>query len=193
MVKQISKNMDVDVFGLPNKNMKKLSIIIPIYNSEKYLERCLNSIKNQTFKDFEVILINDASIDNSQKIINKYTADDARFISISNKENIKQGLCRNLGIEKSDSEYITFIDSDDWINEETYEKIFNSLKQTPSDIIEFNFKSINEKNPYIRNLKSFKKCKNDGISNYILYLYNNNLGQVIWNKVYHSDLIKKII
>ena len=90
----------------------KLSIIIPVYNVEKYLPKCLDSILNQSFKDFEIICINDGSSDNSLKILEEYK--DKRIIII-NKENAGSGVARNAGLEIAKGEYIFFVDGDDWL------------------------------------------------------------------------------
>ena len=94
--------------------MPKVSIIIPVYNVEKYLKKCLNCIVNQTLTDFEVICINDGSTDNSLEILNEYAKNDKRFIVIS-QENQGQGVARNRCLELVKGEYIQFIDPDDWV------------------------------------------------------------------------------
>ena len=92
--------------------MKKVSVIIPVYNVEDYLEKCLDSVINQTLKDIEIIVVNDGSPDNSQKIIDEYKKKDKRIISIM-KENGGQASARNLGIKKARGEFLCFVDSDD--------------------------------------------------------------------------------
>ena len=94
--------------------MPKVSIIVPFYNSEAYLSRCIDSILAQTYSDFELILVNDGSIDNSGNICEEYAHKDSRIIVI-HKENGGTSSARNIGIEKSRGEYITFVDSDDTI------------------------------------------------------------------------------
>ena len=88
------------------------SIIIPVYNVEKYLLECLNSIKCQNFTNYEVICINDSSTDNSLEILKSYSLDDCRFMFFS-QNNSGPGVARNLGIEKAKGDYITFLDADD--------------------------------------------------------------------------------
>ena len=109
-----------------------ISVIVPIYNSEKYLEQCLTSLVKQTYSDLEIILVNDGSTDSSRNICEKFKKDDDRIILI-NKEN--QGLvrARKDGARKATGEYITFIDADDWIDVDTYE----NLKDFKSDIIAY--------------------------------------------------------
>ncbi len=96
-----------------------ISVIVPAYNAEKYINKCIDSILNQTYKDFELIIINDCSKDNTDKIIKKYK--DSRIKYIKNKENKGIGYNRNLGIKESKGEYICFIDSDDYIRKDFLE------------------------------------------------------------------------
>lgn len=104
-----------------------ISIIVPVYKTEEYLEKCLNSIQRQTFKEFEVIIINDGSPDNSQKIIDKYCRVDKRFISYI-QDNSGLSSARNTGIEMSNGEYIAFIDSDDWLGESHFQNLYDYIK-----------------------------------------------------------------
>ncbi len=173
--------------------MPKLSIIIPVYNVEKYLRRCLDSIINQTHKNLEIIIINDASIDGSQEIIDEYKNKDNRIISIINNENIYQGESRNVGLNISTGEYITFADSDDWLEKEMYEEMINLILKSKADIVECNFKATNTNNNsmYIQSLiPSFKK-NNTAIDKYIMHLNKSELSVVVWNKIYSSKIIKE--
>ena len=123
--------------------MSKISVIIPIYNTEKYLERCLDSAINQTFKDIEIILINDGSIDNSYKICQKYQKKDSR-IRLFNQENRGQGFARNFGIIQSKSDFIFFLDSDDFIEPDTIEQLYNQVIFDKSDIVIGGWEKVNE-------------------------------------------------
>ena len=104
----------------------KVSVIVPVYNTEKYLEKCLESIVNQTYKDIEIIIINDGSTDNSSKIINKYVD---KYSNIVYKEitNHGQGYARNLGIKLSSGDYIMFLDSDDYVDVDIISKMINKI------------------------------------------------------------------
>lgn len=106
--------------------MALLTIIVAAYNEEKYISRCLSSIKNQTLRDLEVICINDGSTDSTQKIIQNFVNEDERFILINQE---KSGLAksRNVGLSKCHSEYVTFLDSDDWIEKDTYSYAVSKL------------------------------------------------------------------
>lgn len=115
--------------------MPKVSIIVPVYNVEKYLDKCLNSLVNQTFKDIEILVINDGSTDNSQAIIDKYQAQYPELLSSFLKENGGQGSARNLGLEYAKGDYISFVDSDDWLDLDFIEKSYNSAIKNNSDIV----------------------------------------------------------
>lgn len=106
----------------------KVSIIIPVYNTEKFLKKCMDSIVNQTLKEIEIICINDGSTDNSLKILEEYATNDNR-IKLINQNNLGQGTARNKGLEIACGEYIGFVDSDDWIDEDYFEKLYNSAKK----------------------------------------------------------------
>lgn len=114
--------------------MIKISVIIPVYNVEKFISKCLDSIVNQTLKDIEVIVVNDGSPDNSQKIIDKY-AKKYSIIKSYIKENGGQGSARNLGLEKANGEYISFVDSDDWLDLNALEEMYTIGKKENSDIV----------------------------------------------------------
>ena len=109
------------------KNKKiKISVIVPVYNTEKYLNECLNSLVNQTiYKELEIICINDASTDNSLKILEGYEKQYENLIVINSNVNKKQGGARNLGIMRATGEYLGFVDSDDFVDLEMYEKLYN--------------------------------------------------------------------
>ena len=150
-----------------------LSIIIPVYNSEKYLEECLTSVVNQSLKDFEIICVNDGSTDNSLKILEKFGAQDSR-IRIINQQNQGQGYARNAGLEAAAGDYVGFIDSDDYISPDFYEKLYKYI----GDII------LSTKRKYLIDgklkTKDFKaKDKNS------LIMKNCN----IYNKIYSKEFL----
>lgn len=128
-------------------NKPKISIIIPVYNVEKYLEQCLKSVINQTFKDIEIICINDGSTDNSLEILEAFQKQDER-IKIINKQNEGQGIARNEGLKIAKGEYISFIDPDDWVEQGMYEFLYNKFLETNAQIIRFNYRSFDEENKF---------------------------------------------
>ncbi len=113
--------------------MIKISVIVPVYNNEKFLEKCLNSLCNQTLNDIEIICINDGSKDKSLEILKKFNQKDKRIKIISQK-NQGPSIARNNGIEISSGEYIGFVDSDDWIDLNYYEKLYTAAKKYNADI-----------------------------------------------------------
>jgi glycosyltransferase involved in cell wall biosynthesis len=116
----------------------KISVIIPVYNAELYLHKCLDSILNQTLQDFEVIFVDDGSTDSSLNILNEYAKTDSRII-VLNQENQGQGNARNLGIANAKGEYIYFMDQDDWIDNNLFEKAYKKGKDFDADIVEVPF------------------------------------------------------
>lgn len=115
--------------------MKKISVIVPVYNVEKYIDKCLNSLVNQTLKDIEIIVVNDGSPDNSQAIIDKYVKKYPKLVKSFIKENGGQGSARNLGLEKATGKYISFVDSDDWLDENALLEMYNLAQKDNSDIV----------------------------------------------------------
>ena len=113
----------------------KFSIIVPVYNTEKYLKRCLDSIKSQTFKDYEVIIVNDGSTDNSSDIISKYP------YKVINQDNQGLSMARNNGVKKTSGDYLIFLDSDDYIEKGLLKEINNSLSNNP-DLVRYQIKEV---------------------------------------------------
>lgn len=152
--------------------MPEVSIIIPVYNSELYLEKCLDSLINQTLKDIEIICIDDGSKDDSLKILNKYANKDSR-IKILKQKHKKQGAARNLGIQFATGNYIGFVDSDDWVELNMFEKLYKKAIESESDIVMCNFKAYNE-NAEFNEVKNFPP-------------------QIKYNQLYKNDEILDII
>ncbi len=111
----------------------KISVIIPVYNAERYLEQCLDSVINQTFKDIEIICINDGSTDGSLKILQKYAANDNKLIIID-KENRGVSAARNDGLERATGEYIMFLDADDFLEKNAFTKLLPVISEQAPDI-----------------------------------------------------------
>lgn len=121
-------------------NNELISIIVPIYNKEDYLPQCLDSIINQSYTNFEVLLVNDGSTDSSGIICQEYAERDSRFRYIE-KENGGVSSARNLGLERSEGAYITFIDSDDWVEFNYLEVLYNALRENNADVAISSYKS----------------------------------------------------
>ena len=111
----------------------KVSIIVPTYNSAQFLNKCLNSLIRQTLKEIEIIIVDDGSSDNTVNLCTQYASMDCR-IKLVKQEHKKQGAARNNGTNSATGEYIGFVDSDDWVDEDYYEKLYNAAKKYNSDI-----------------------------------------------------------
>jgi len=125
-------------------NMPKISVIVPVYNVEKYLAKCIDSILAQTFTDFECILINDGSPDNSPAICDEYAKKDERM-KVIHKENGGVSSARNTGLDIAQGEWITFADSDDWVDENYLELMYSNAIKNNCDLSICGFKSVDEK------------------------------------------------
>lgn len=115
-------------------SMPKVSIIVPVYNTEKYLERCISSLKNQSLKDIEIILVDDSSTDSSLEICKKMATDDSR-IKVIHKVNEGAGKARNAGLEAATGKYIGFVDSDDFVGEDMYKTLCAKAEEYGSDLV----------------------------------------------------------
>jgi len=122
---------------------KYLSVVVPVYNVEAYLHQCIDSIKNQTFKDLEIILINDGSTDSSGKICDEYSNLDSR-IRVLHQENAGVSAARNSGIALASGDYITFVDSDDWLDKNMYEEMCKITESSQVDLVMCDFKNIKQ-------------------------------------------------
>ncbi len=171
--------------------MIKVSVIIPVYNTEKFLPQCLDSVIGQTLKEIEIICINDGSTDNSLSVLENYAQKDHR-IKIINKINEGVSIARNIGIHISKGKYISFIDSDDYIEKNTLELSFNKLEEDNSDIVIFgtnnininNQKEDNKNNTILLNIKSTSNISNN--LNAIIHLQHN-----IWDKMYRKSFLQE--
>ena len=165
-----------------------ISIIIPVYNVEKYLDKCLNSLVNQTSNNFEVIIVNDGTKDNSQIIIDKYVKENHNFYSYI-KENGGLADARNYGLSKATKEYIMFIDSDDYVNSDLIEECEKKLEL--ADLIIFEYNQIDLRNNKIEIITNkFIEDKIYTLSEYPNLI--NNISNCAWNKIYHRRLFNNI-
>lgn len=121
------------------ENEPKVSIIVPVYNVEKYIERCLNSLVKQTLEGIQIIVVNDGSTDKSKEILKIYEKNFPKKIIYLEKQNGGLSDARNFGIPYATGEYIAFLDSDDYVELDTYEKMYSKAKEENSDIVECDF------------------------------------------------------
>lgn len=174
----------------------KISIIIPVYNSEKYLRRCLNSVLGQTYANIEIILINDGSTDESLLICQEYAKNDAR-ISVINQENKGPAAARNAGIKRATGTYIGFVDADDFIEPVMYEKMMAVAENTNTDLVVTNFKVYDAGNlnsRIVRNTLPYNKVlsQKEIKEFFIAPYFGGYLGILpsLCNKIYKLDFIK---
>ena len=168
--------------------MVQITIILPVYNVEKYLRQCLDSIVNQTFKDFECLCINDGSTDKSLSILQEYAQKDERF-KIVTQENKGLSVTRNVGIKNTNTKYLTFIDSDDWITENYLEVLYNKIEETNADIVRASYKFYFEEDNSYKSAK-IREIHKININNNIERLYKGYAGAFVWAKLYKTSLIK---
>lgn len=124
-----------------------ISIVVPVYNVEKYLETCVNSLIHQSYSNLEIILVDDGSTDSSGKLCDILASRDSR-ISVIHKKNAGLGMARNTGLQNANGEYISFIDSDDYIKIDTYEKIVNLISKSTIDAVYFGHIKVNDTRAY---------------------------------------------
>lgn len=166
----------------------KVSVIVPVYNVEKYLGQCLNSIINQTFEDIEIICINDGSKDNSLQIIYEFAAKDKR-IRVINKQNEGISAARNQGMELAKGEYISFIDSDDWIDKNYLEALYTAAKRYDSDIASGGIIRVTGKRQ--RNKLIYKKEEFTKDTDKKNRLTKTPVFSYVWNKIYKRESLIK--
>ena len=130
----------------------KISIIIPVYNTEKYLDACIDSLVNQTFKDCEFIFINDGSIDSSSEILNKLASKDTRVIVI-NQDNQGVSIARNNGLKIARGKYIGFVDADDWVENDMYQILYDEIEFSYTDLVMCNSKCYQNGDFYVSGFK----------------------------------------
>ena len=166
--------------------MPKVSVIIPVYNTEKYLEKCLDSVCNQTLSDIEIICINDASTDNSLEVLKQYAATDNRIKVISFEENKGAAAARNTGIEIATGEYIGFVDSDDYPDLDFYEKLYQKAIETGADIVKSAYKDA--KTGFIDKILNEKilECKTNFAFTFCSAIFKRKL--IINNNITFPDI-----
>lgn len=172
------------------KNNCLFSIIVPVYNAEKYLNRCIDSILNQTARNFELLLINDGSKDSSGKIIDSYVKSDNRIKCI-HKTNGGVSAARNLGLNMAKGDYVTFVDSDDWIESSLLEHCFSIIEKHGVDIIRWGY--ICEYNDSSHKIVCDKEC----VTNNVIEMLNLNeecsYYGFVWNTMYKRKTLNGLL
>ena len=164
-----------------------ISVIVPIYNVEKYLDKCVDSIINQTYKNLEIILVDDGSPDNCPKMCDDYAKKDSR-IKVVHKENGGLSDARNVGMEVATGEYVSFIDSDDYISLDFYETLFQTMIDNDSDIVECSVVKFYEDNNFDEYSDDLKVTNYDTLYALDGLISESPFKQHVWNKLYKSSV-----
>lgn len=176
-----------------SKKQPKLSIIVPVFNAEKYLEKCINSIINQTFKEYELLLIDDNSQDSFFEICKQYEKRDSRIHVFHREENGGIFSARNDGLKYARGSYVTFVDNDDWLDMCMYEKLMNVIEKHNVDFVSCGFKEI------VEGENKFHKHKEDGyytqeeIRNNLIYMLvgEQKISCAVWKSIFKKEIIDK--
>lgn len=178
----------------------KVTIIVPVYNVEKYLDRCMNSLLNQTLKDIEIIMVDDGSPDNCPKMCDDYANKDSR-IKVIHKQNAGLGYARNSGLEIATGEYVAFVDSDDYVEFDMYEKLYNAAKTSQVEMVLCGFyrdKQGLRSEGLVVNMPEEEKIidsREDYITNLVGQMpevyHSMFYGYAVWNILFSNDVIKK--
>ena len=177
---------------------EKITVIVPVYNVENYLDKCLDSLVNQTYKNLEIIVINDGSIDNSGIICQEYAQKDNRIVYIE-KENGGQSEARNMGLDRMTGSYVTFVDSDDWIELDYVEILYKKITEYQADIAVGNYYSFNEtEGMYYFHIfgDSYHEKVYDNVSIFENLYESQEMKSFalisVWGKLYKADLVKHL-
>lgn len=181
-------------------NNPKVSVLIPVYNSAEYVSECLESVLNQSFSDIEVICVNDCSTDNSLEILEKYSEKDSRVKVFSMPENSGNLQARKRTIKESSGDYILFVDSDDYISENTIESVYSEALKSQADVVHYTLRvfsktdDIDEK--FISDMDSFVNPVYSEIDENALLeecYCNNKIAWVLCSNLFRGDLLRNII
>lgn len=168
--------------------MKLISVIIPVFNVERYIERCMQSLLNQSYKEFEALIVDDGSSDSSIELARAIVNEDPRFIFLK-KKNGGQGTARNLGLDHAKGDYIAFLDSDDFYTNDTLKIAFNEIiKDSSIDVLSFGINRVDE-----HGLLLSKQFKDESIvdTNNDILLLNKTQTRFFWDKLYKRQVISE--
>lgn len=170
--------------------MPKVSVIVPVYNVEKFVGTCLESLSNQTLRDIEIIVINDGSTDNSLSICETYARKDNR-IKIYTKPNGGLSSARNYAMQFVSSPYIGFVDSDDWVSDNFFEILYNAITKNNCDISVTSAVRVHKHSQKYR-FKYEKEVICDDLADFASKIRNANIPKCcyVWNKLYKTELVK---
>ena len=166
----------------------KVSVIVPVYNVEPYLDKCLNTLVNQTLKKIEIIIVNDGSKDNSEKIIEKYLKKYPEKIKYIKKANGGLSSARNEGLKYASGEYIGFVDSDDYVSLNTFNLMYKKAKEKNFDLVVCNLNYVYETKTKMVSAGLDKDLENeDEVKKSIVFLY-----PAVWNKLYKKEILDSL-
>lgn len=177
-----------------NQNKSLVSIIVPVYNAEKYLGEAIESVLNQTYTNFELLLINDRSTDNSREICRKYAQKDNRIVLLENNtENHGPGPTRNIGLDNATGEFIYFMDADDWIDKTLLETCIDRMKETNADMVQFGvvFESGGGKEKMVYCNTGKELYTREEIENDFLNFWNKNRTS-LWLQFFKREVVELI-
>lgn len=169
-----------------------ISVIIPCYNVEKYIDRCMESVLNQTYRNLEIILVDDGSTDGTGEIIKKYAEHDHR-IKILHQKNKGAGAARNAGMEIASGSYIGFVDSDDWIAEDMYEYLIGIIKEEDADIAACDFYAVHGRLDKQKPAKkeNMKRMGNKELMLFFFRVNGEKSFHAVWNMLYKRETIDR--
>lgn len=168
--------------------MVKVSLIVPVYNVEKYLRECLDSLVKQTLKDIEIIAVNDGSPDNSLQILEEYAARDNR-ITIINQKNAGLSVARNNGVKAASGEFVAFVDSDDWVDLDFCEKLYDAAMEENADIAAGEIVSCSENGKCKKNVSRGSNKVFNSLKEKWRYLSDDGAHCYVCNKIYKRELL----
>lgn len=170
--------------------MAKISVVVPVYNVEKYLKECIDSIINQTLEDIEIICVNDGSTDSSLEILNDYAKKDSRIIVI-NKSNSGYGHTMNMGLNAASGEYIGIIESDDFADKNMFEDLYKLAKESDADIVKGDWYNYWSKNKFARKNNRISSAKTLKLTNAKQDKSLLRINPSVWSAIYKKEFLNK--
>ena len=172
--------------------MVEVSMIVPVYQVEEYIGQCIESVLNQTFQDFELILIDDGSKDNSGRICDFYAAKDER-IRVIHTENRGAAAARNTGLDQASGKYITFLDGDDYLAENMIERLHQVIEDSVYDMVVCDFLNIlpDEKDNFLIHLQDMEISGREVLAHWKIQK-NYGVWTVVWNKIYKREILENL-
>lgn len=167
-----------------------ITVVVPVYNVEKYLRKCLDSLVCQTFKSLEIILVEDCSTDKSLEICREYVEEYKNMKLIQHDKNKGLSAARNTGIQNAESKYIAFLDSDDWVEANMYELLYEAIKKENMDVAICGFSDVFEGNNVVRT----RFCRKETVlvdEEIIVSYLKYDINGAVWNKLYKKEIFDK--